>query len=248
MPQVVEIPGLQSEADAEQRAEDFRIDGVPVDILPQPDGTYTVRATYPDDVEIPGAAAPAAAAPPPPAKNTGEQGQAPQAPPAAAPPSAAAPAGGGMTISQNGAALIKSFESCLQPAPGGYKAYYDPVHVLTIGWGHTNDNGTQFDVNTVWTQAQCDAEFLADMAIFEKAVTKLVTVLLNQNQFDALVSFTFNVGAGNLASSTLLKELNAGDYAGAALQFPRWNKAGGQVLAGLTRRRAAEEQLFQTPV
>ena len=67
---------------------------------------------------------------------------------------------------------------------------------------------------------------------------------VTQNQFDALVSFTYNLGAGNLRSSTLLKKLNAGDYAGAADEFPKWNKAGGKELAGLTRRRNAERDLF----
>lgn len=241
MPQAVEVPGL-SKADAQQRAEDFSIDGIPVEILPQPDGTFTVRATYPDDVEIPGVAAPAQAAAQPARQNPAQ----PQATRPAPLPSAVPGAGTGIKISQKGAALIKSFESCLQPIPGGYQAYLDPVHVLTIGWGHTNDNGTQFNASSVWTQAQCDTEFLSDMAIFERAVSSLITVPLNQNQFDALVSFTFNVGKGNLAQSTLLKKLNAGDYAGAAQEFPRWNKASGKVLAGLTRRRVAEAQLFQS--
>lgn len=128
---------------------------------------------------------------------------------------------------------------------GGFQAYLDPVNVLTIGWGHTNDNGRQFDASSVWTQVECDNEFLADMTIFENAVLRLVTVQLNQNQFDALVSFTYNLGAANLGRSTLLKLVNAGNFAGAAQQFPRWNKAGGKVLAGLARRRAAEAALFQ---
>ena len=84
------------------------------------------------------------------------------------------------------------------------------------------------------------------MAIFEKAVTRNVTVQLNQDQFDALVSFTFNLGEGNLKQSTLLQKVNAGDFAGAAKEFPRWNKAGGQVLPGLVRRRASEALLFQS--
>ncbi len=84
------------------------------------------------------------------------------------------------------------------------------------------------------------------MAIFVKAVNNAVTVPLNQDQFDALVSFTFNLGEGNLKSSTLLKKVNAGDFAGAAQEFQRWNKAGGKVLPGLTRRRACEALLFQS--
>jgi len=76
----------------------------------------------------------------------------------------------------------------------------------------------------------------------------LVTVPLNANQFAALVSFTYNAGAGRLASSTLLKKLNSGNYDAAASEFPRWNHSGGQVQPGLTARRAAEQQLFQRPV
>ena len=238
MPQVVEIRGLKTRAEAEERAEDFGIDGVPVEIIQQPDGTFTVRATYPDDMDVPGAK-PLPSSPP----------RAP-APPAAAPargPAAApAAAGGAMKLSPKGAALIKAFESCLRPVAGGFQGYFDPIHVLTIGWGHTNHNGRQFDTDAVWTQKECDDEFLKDMAIFEKAVTKLVNVRLNQDQFDALVSFTFNLGEGNLARSTLLGKVNAGDFAGAAQEFARWNKADGKVLPGLTRRRASEALLFQS--
>ena len=97
-----------------------------------------------------------------------------------------------------------------------------------------------------WTQAECDAEFVNDMAIFVAAVNNLVNVPVNQDQFDALVSFAFNVGANNLRNSTLLKKLNAGDFAGAAQEFQRWNKAKGKVLPGLTRRRACEALLFQS--
>ncbi len=79
---------------------------------------------------------------------------------------------------------------------------------------------------------------------FESQVRKLVSVLLNEAQLGALVSFTYNVGVGAFKSSTLLKMLNAGDYVGASLQFARWNKAGGKVLKGLTNRRLAETALF----
>jgi lysozyme len=232
MSQVVEVPGLKSAAEAEQRAEDFRIDDVPVEIVPQPDGTFTVRATYPDDVHIPGALF----------------NQSPSLPPTALvpPPGPAAGTPGAKTLGVKGAALIKAFESCMQAVTGGFQAYLDPVGVLTIGWGHTDDNGRQFKSGDVWTQADCDAEFLKDMAIFEQAVNGLVTVPINQDQFDALVSFAFNVGAGSLKGSTLLRKLNAGDAAGAAQEFQRWNKAAGKVLPGLTRRRASEALLFQS--
>ena len=83
------------------------------------------------------------------------------------------------------------------------------------------------------------------MEEFESAVQRLVKVELEQWQFDALVSFTYNCGEGNLQKSTLLKKVNAGDFDGAALEFHKWNKGGGKVLAGLVRRRASEALLFQ---
>jgi lysozyme len=231
MSQVVEIPGLPSKEEAEKRAEDFLIDDVPIEITQQPDGTFTVRATYPDDVHIPqpltgasgSASGPHVPPPPPPPANPGDK-----------------------TLGTKGAALIKAFESCLEPVPGGCQAYLDPVRVLTIGWGHTKDNGRQFDASSIWTQAECDAEFLKDMAVFIAAVNNFVKVPINQDQFDALVSFAFNLGADSLKNSTLLKKLNAGDFAGAAQEFQRWNKAKGKVLPGLTRRRASEALLFQS--
>ena len=89
---------------------------------------------------------------------------------------------------------------------------------------------------------------LNDVQRFEPEVERLITSPLNQNQWDALISFTYNLGAANLESSTLRRLLNVGSYLAAAEQFPRWNKAGGQVLAGLSRRRAAERALFLEPV
>jgi len=83
------------------------------------------------------------------------------------------------------------------------------------------------------------------MEVFERAVRKLVTVPLNSHQFDALVSFCYNCGEGNLSRSTLLKKVNAGDHVGAAKEFHKWNKGGGKVLPGLTRRRASESLLYQ---
>ena len=93
--------------------------------------------------------------------------------------------------------------------------------------------------------SECDEAFLEDMEGFEKAVRRLVKVPLTANQYDALVSFCYNCGEGNLAKSTLLKSVNAGDHAGAAAEFHRWNKGGGKVLPGLTRRRASESLLYQ---
>ncbi len=110
-----------------------------------------------------------------------------------------------MKISQRGLNLIKEFEGCLKPIGGGkYVPYICPAGVLTIGWGTTNLDGKKFDKYTVWTKAQCDAALANDMVKYEKAVNRLVKVELNQNQFDAVVSFTYNCGEGALAKSTLL--------------------------------------------
>jgi len=140
-----------------------------------------------------------------------------------------------MKISQTGLDLIKSFEGL------ELKAYQDVVGVWTVGFGST---GPHVKPGMVITAKQAEDLLREDVARFEACVSKQVTVPINQNQFDALVSFAFNLGCGNLASSTLLKKLNAKDYAGASLEFPKWNRAGGSVLAGLTRRREAEKALF----
>ena len=124
-------------------------------------------------------------------------------------------------------------------------AYRDAAGIWTIGYGHTAAAGSPVPVaGMTITAAEADAILGRDLARFEAAVTRLVTVALAQGEFDALVSFTFNVGEGALGRSTLLKKLNAGDRAGAAAEFGRWNKAGGRVLAGLTRRRAEERAMF----
>lgn len=139
------------------------------------------------------------------------------------------------TTSQAGIDLIKQFEG------ERLTSYYCPAGVLTIGTGHT---GSDVKPNQTITGAESLRLLQGDLRRFEKAVNSYVKVPLTQNQFDALVCFAFNVGTGALASSTLLKLLNAGKYKGAQAQFGRWNKAGGKALAGLTRRRAAEAALF----
>ena len=139
-----------------------------------------------------------------------------------------------------GLALLKSFEGCK------LTAYPDPGtggEPWTIGWGHTGG----VKRGDTCTQAQADAWLLQDLDRFEQAVERLVSVPLTQNQFDALTSFCYNVGAGALQQSTLLRKLNAGDYEGAQGQFARWNRAGGKEMPGLTRRRAAEAELFGQP-
>lgn len=149
------------------------------------------------------------------------------------------------TLSADGAALIKSFESCAEKDGTVFKPYVCPGGVLTIGWGHTNDHGRAFDKTARWTQKNCDDAFDEDMAFFEEQVTSMVKVPLKQHQFDALVSFAYNCGVGNLRGSTLRRKLNDRDYEGAALEFHRWNRSKGKVLPGLVRRRAAEALLFQ---
>lgn len=140
-----------------------------------------------------------------------------------------------MKISKKGLDLIKQFEGL------ELKAYKDSVGVVTIGYGST---GPHVSMGMVINQEQAESLLKQDVSRFEKGVSEIVKVPLNQNQFDALVSFSFNLGLGNLKSSTLLRKLNSLDYVGAANEFPRWNKAGGVVLKGLTRRREAEKALF----
>ena len=130
-------------------------------------------------------------------------------------------------------------------------AYPDPAtkgEPFTIGCGHTSAAGPPKVYKGMTITAQeCDEILSRDLATFERAVLNAVKVPLNQNQFDALVSFTFNVGAGNLQKSTLLRKLNAKDYKGAADQFTVWNKAAGKVMNGLVKRRADERALFLKP-
>ena len=139
-----------------------------------------------------------------------------------------------MRTSQRGVSLIKSFEGLR------LKSYQDSVGVWTIGYGATRG----ITVGMTITNEQAERMLANDIGRFEPEIERLVKVPLNQAQWDAVMSFTYNLGAANLGSSTLLKLLNSGDYAGAAAQFPRWNKAGGQVLAGLTKRRASERAMF----
>jgi len=144
-----------------------------------------------------------------------------------------------MQTSSRGIALIKEFEGCR------LTAYQDSVGVWTIGYGWTYPvDGKSIKRGMTIDQATADRLLKTGLVGYENDILKLVKVKLNQGQFDALVSFTYNLGARALSTSTLLKKLNAGDCRGAADEFPRWNKAGGQVLAGLTNRRAAERSLF----
>jgi lysozyme len=142
--------------------------------------------------------------------------------------------------------LVQQFEGCARRGSDGtFAAYPDPGtggDPWTIGWGTT---GADVKPGIVWTQAQCDDRFAADLATFATRVAAAIgDAPTAQNQFDAMVSFAYNVGVANLASSTLLKKHKAGDYPGAAAEFARWNKAAGKVLPGLVRRRAAEAALY----
>jgi len=113
----------------------------------------------------------------------------------------------------------------------------------TIGYGHT---GPDVQMGMTITPEKAEELFREDVERVTKSIEKLVKVPLNQGQMDALTSFTFNVGSGALAGSTLLRLLNAGDFAGAAQQFPRWDKQGHQTLPGLVLRRAREKKAFES--
>ena len=144
-----------------------------------------------------------------------------------------------MKTSQSGISLIKGFEG------KRLNAYNDGVGVWTIGCGTIKyPNGVRVKKGDTCTELQAESYLENDLVKFENAINRLVKVPLNQNQFDALSSFTYNLGETNLSNSTLLKKLNAKDYTGAADQFPRWNRAGWKVMNGLTRRREAERNLF----
>lgn len=146
-----------------------------------------------------------------------------------------------MKTSQSGVDLIKLFEGLR------FDAYYDAVGVLTIGYGHT---GPDVKINSRVNSPQAEALLKQDLAKFEEAVERLVKVPLNQFQFDALVSFCFNIGINAFNESTLLRRLNAKEdpCIVAKEELPRWNKGdGGKELAGLTRRRSSEVELFCQP-
>lgn len=143
------------------------------------------------------------------------------------------------TISEIGLKLIAQFEGCY------LQAYLCPANVWTIGIGTTiYPNGVKVKKGDKCTLEQAHEYLAHDMIEFEKTVNDSVKVPLSQNQFDALVSLTYNIGSAAFKNSTLLKKLNAKDFTGAADQFLVWNKGGGKVLKGLVRRREAERALF----
>jgi lysozyme len=143
-----------------------------------------------------------------------------------------------MQYSKDGLHLTEQFEGVRltaypDPATGG-----DP---WTIGYGHT---GPEVHSGMTITQEQAENYLMQDVAKAAADVNAKVTVEITQGEFDALVDFAFNCGCGNLNGSTLLKKLNAGDYEGAAHEFEKWDMAAGKHMAGLLRRRQAEELLF----
>ena len=140
-----------------------------------------------------------------------------------------------MKISIEGLALIKKFEGL------ELEAYRCAAGVLTIGYGHTKGVTEGQKI----TKAEADEMLVLEMEEYEKAVNDAVTISIDQCMFDALVSWTYNLGPSNLNASTMLKVLNGGDYDGVPAQIKRWNKAGGKVLDGLIRRRNAEALLFE---
>ena len=166
----------------------------------------------------------------------------------------------GWTVGKEGLSLIKTFEGCAKRrADGLVEAYPDPGSSLsrtgsgsgepwTIGWGSTGKdrfNGGRIRRGTVWTQAQCDARLEEDIARYAAEVARAIgKAPTTQAQFDAMVSFHYNTGA--IGKATLTRKHVAGDHAGAAREFDRWCYAGGRVLKGLARRRAAESSLYRT--
>lgn len=125
------------------------------------------------------------------------------------------------------------------------EVYLDPVGIPTVCAGHTA-TVTKADVGRRVGADVCASLLREDTSTAVAAVRRGVAVPITQEQFDALVSFTFNVGAGAFESSTLLRKLNAGDCLGAGAEFSRWIKAGGRVLPGLVKRRADERAMFET--
>ena len=141
-----------------------------------------------------------------------------------------------MKISLEGLSLIKKFEGCK------LEAYKCSAGVWTIGYGHT----TGVKEGDVCTQEEAEKLLRGDIFKFEEYVQDSVKVDLDQSQFDALVAWPFNLGPGNLRSSTMLKKLNNGEYESVPFEMRRWNKAGGKTLDGLIRRRQAESLLFES--
>ena len=143
------------------------------------------------------------------------------------------------SLSNNGMKLLEQFEGLR------LEAYLDSAGIATIGWGSIKyPNGNKVKLGDKITKAQAKEYKLHDLKEFESIVNTSVNVQLSQNQYDALVSLSYNIGSGAFKKSTLLKKLNDGDYKGAAEQFLAWNKVSGKKVQGLVNRREAERNLF----
>ena len=140
-----------------------------------------------------------------------------------------------MQLSKTGIELLKHFEGC------ELKAYQDSVGVWTIGYGHTKGIYEGLEI----TQSEAEKMLIDELPEYEGYITDKVVPMLQQHEFDALVCWVYNLGPTNLSSSTMLKKLNAGEFKEVPFQMKRWDKAGGQPLLGLTRRRNAEALLFK---
>ena len=139
-----------------------------------------------------------------------------------------------MNISKEGLSLIKKFEGC------ELEAYLCPAGVWTIGYGHTKDVKEGDKIN----KDEADYLLQEEMIEYESYINDFVEVPLNQNQFDALCSWVYNLGPTNLKNSTMLRVLNEEKYTDVPQEIKRWNKAGGEVLDGLIKRREAEAKMF----
>ncbi|MEY2942285.1 MAG: hypothetical protein RLY97_299 [Pseudomonadota bacterium] len=215
-------------------------------IKPAENKPATPPTTAPTPAPVP---APAPPAPPPAPPPTPEPVPSPAPTPNPTPSAPENPASNTPFLGQKGQDLIKSYEGLAKKRKDGtITAYPDPASggdPWTIGWGST---GKDIKQGLIWTVEQCQERFLTDGQKFVDGVAKAVgSAKTSQNQFDALISLTYNIGLGNLAKSTLLKKHNAGDYAGAGAEFAKWNKAAGKVMDGLSKRRAAEAKLYATP-
>lgn len=144
-----------------------------------------------------------------------------------------------MKISKQGINLIKNFEGLR------LRAYKCSGGIWTIGFGHT---GPDVKPDSFISSVVAEQLLIEDLERFEKAVNKFIKVPINQNQYDSLVSFIFNIGIGAFEKSTLLRLLNKGNYNLVPAQFKRWVHAGGRVSGGLIIRRNKEADLFQTPI
>lgn len=123
------------------------------------------------------------------------------------------------------------------------KVYLDPIGIPTVCVGHIK-TVTKADLGKTYSHEVCMSLLAQDTSEAQSSVRQCVTAPITQEQYDSLVSFTFNVGGRALCTSTLARKLNSGDCLGAASEFPRWNKAGGRVLPGLVKRRAFEQAQF----